>query len=171
MNKFTLSIFLASLLAAPVVQAADEEDHAAHHPGADQSEAAPVQDGKAATMRMEKMQERMKKMQEQMEKIHSAKNPQERKKLMQEHMQSMQEGMKMMGRMGGGMKGGDMMAKAKKDQGESMMEDGGGDKGGMMGGMMMKKHKKMEDRMDMLQMMMEQLIEHEKAEQEMELGR
>jgi hypothetical protein len=39
-----------------------------------------------------------------------------------------------------------------------------------MGGMMMKKHKKMEDRMDMMQMMMEQMIEHEKAEQDMELG-
>jgi hypothetical protein len=50
----------------------------------------------------------------------------------------MHEGMKMMGRMGAAMKGGDMMAKAKKDQGESMME---------------------------------QMIEHEKAEQEMELGR
>ena len=171
MTKFTLSIFLASLLATPVVQAADEDDHAAHHPGADKGQAAPVEDDKAAGMKMEKMQEKMKKMQEQMEKIHSAKNPQERQKLLQEHMQSMQEGMKMMGRMGGGMKGGDMMAKARKDQGESMMEDGGGDKGGMRGGMMMKKHKKMEDRMDMLQMMMEQMIEHEKAEQEMELGR
>jgi len=167
MNKFMLSMFLASLLAAPVVQAADEEDHAAHHPGADQSQAAPVQYDKAAAMRMEKMQERMKKMQEQMEKIHSAKNPQERKKLMQEHMQSMQEGMKMMGRMGGGMKGGDMMAKAKKDQGESMTDAGDGM--GMC--MMMKKQKSAEFRMDMMQQMMEQMMEHESAEQEMELGR
>ncbi|MEK6209796.1 MAG: hypothetical protein AABM64_05370 [Pseudomonadota bacterium] len=167
MNKFTLSIFLASLLAAPVVQAADEEDHVAHHAGADQSQAAPAQDDKAAGMRMEKMQEKIKKMQEQMEKIHSAKNPQERQKLMQEHMQSMQEGMKMMGRMGAGMKGGDMMGKAKKDQGESMTDAGEGM--GMC--MMMKKQKSAESRMDMLQMMMEQMIEHEKAEQEMELRR
>jgi hypothetical protein len=171
MNKFTLSIFLASLLAAPVVQAADEEDHAAHHPDADQSQAATAQDDKAAGMKMDKMREKMKRMQEQMEKIHAARDPQERQKLMQEHMQSMQEGMKMMGRMGGGMKGGDMVAKAKKDQGEPTMGDGGGDMGGMMGGMMMKKHKKMEERMDMMQKMMEQMIEHEKAEQEMEPGR
>ena len=171
MNKFTRSIFMIFVLAVPVAQAADEEDHAAHHPGADQSQAAPAQDDKAAGMKMEKMQEKMKKMQEQMEKIHAAKDPAERQKLMKEHMQSMQEGMKMMGRMGGGMKGGDMMAKAKKDQGEPTMEDGGGDKGGMMGGMMMKKHQMMVDRMDTLQMMMEQMIEHEKAEQEMELGR
>ena len=129
MNKFTLSIVLASVLAVPIVQAADEEDHAAHHPGADQSQLAPAQDEKAAGMKMEKMQEKMKKMQKQMEKINSAKNSEERQKLMQEHMQSMQEGMKMMGRMGGGMKGADMMAKAKKDQSEPIMEDGGGDKG------------------------------------------
>ena len=168
MNRFTLSIFLASLLAAPVVQAADEEDHAAHHPGADQSQAAPAQDDKAAGMKMEKMQEKMKKMQEQMEKIHSAKNPQERQKLMQEHMQSMQEGMKMMGGMGAGMKGGDMMAKARKDQAESMTDAGDG-MGMCM--MMMKKHKSVESRMDMMQQMMEQMMEHESAEQEMERGR
>jgi hypothetical protein len=166
MNKFTLSIFLASLLAAPVVQAADEEDHAAHHPGADQGQAAAAQDDKAG-MRMEKMQERMKKMQEQMEKIHAAKDPAERQKLMQEHMQSMQEGMKMMGRMGGGMKGGDMMAKARKEQGASMTDAGDGM--GMC--MMMKKHKSVESRMDMMQQMMEQMMEHESAEQEMERGR
>ena len=58
----------------------------------------------------------MKKMQEQMEdRCHhgSGRAPEAH----EEHMDSMQDGMKMMGRMGGGMKGGDMMAKAKKDQG------------------------------------------------------
>ena len=168
MNKFTLSIFLASLLAVPVAQAADEEDRAARHPGADQSQAAPAPDDKAAGMKMEKMQEQMKKMREQMEKIHSAKDPAERQKLMQEHMQSMQEGMKMMGRMGGGMKGGDMMARARKDRGESMTDAG---EGMGMCMMMMKKHKSVESRMDMMQQMMEQMMEHESAEQEMERGR
>jgi len=164
MNKFTLSIFLASLLAVPVAQAADEEDHAAHHPGAEQSQAAPAQDDKTAGMKMEKMQDKMKKMREQMEKIHAAKDPVERQKLMKEHMQSMQEGMKMMGGMGAG-----MMGKTKK--GEPMME-GGADAAGMpMGMMMMKHHKMMEDRMDMMQQMMEQMMEHESAEQEMERGR
>jgi len=168
MNRFTLSIILASLLAVPVAQAADKEDHAAHHPGADQSQAAPAQDDKAAGMKMEKMQEKMKKMQEQMEKIHSAKDPAERQKLMKEHMQSMQEGMKMMGGMGAGMKGGDMMAKAKKDQAESMTDAGDG-MGMCM--MMMKKQKSVESRMDMMQQMMEQMMAHESAEQEMERGR
>lgn len=167
MNRVTFTIFLASLLAVPLAQAADEEDHAAHHPGADQSQAAPAPDDKAAEMKMEKMQEKMKTMQEQMEKIHSAKDPQERQKLMKEHMQSMQEGMKMMGGMGAGMKGGDMMARAEKDQAESMSDAGDGM--GMC--MMMKKHKSVEARLNMMQKMMEQMMEHEGAEQEMERGR
>ncbi len=168
MNRVTFTIFLASLVAIPLAQAADEEDHAAHHPGADQSQAAPTPDDKPAGMKMEKMQDKMKKMQEQMEKIHSAKDPQERQKLMKEHMLSMQEGMKMMGGMGAGMKGGDMMAKAKKDQPESMTDAGDG-MGMCM--MMMKKHKSVEARLDMMQKMMEQMMEHEGAEQEMERGR
>lgn len=184
MNRFTLTIFLASLLAVPVAQAADEEDHAAHHPGADQSQAAPDPDDKAAGMKLEKMQEQMKKMREQMEKIDSAKDPQERQKLMKEHMQSMREGMKMMKGMGGGMKMGMMGGKKKGPAtGAAEQEHGqdgagqamaqGGDQmsdcmkmmeGMMGGGMMMKKHKMMEDRMDMMQMMMEQMMEHEEAE-------
>lgn len=168
MNRFILTIFLASLFAIPVAQAADEEDHAAHHPGADQSQVAPAPDEKAAGMKMDKMQEKMKTMQEQMEKIHSAKDPQERQKLMKEHMQSMQEGMKMMGGMGAGMKGGDVMAKGKKDQSESMSDAGDG-MGMCM--MMMKKHKSVEARLDMMQKMMEQMMEHEGAEQQMERGR
>jgi hypothetical protein len=166
MKKFTLSLFLASLLAVPVVQAADEEDHSAHHPDTGQQQAAHAQDDKAAGMKMEKMQEKMKKMREQMEKIHSAKDPAERQKLMKEHMQSMQEGMKMMGGMGAGMKGGDMMAKAKKDQADSMTDAGDG----MEMCMMMKKHKSVESRMNMMQQMMEQMMEHEAAEQRMERG-
>ena len=166
MNRFTFTILVACVFVVPVVQAADEEDHAAHHPGADQSQATPAQDDKAA-MKMDKMQEKMKTMQEQMGKIHAAKDPQERKKLMKEHMQSMQEGMKMMGGMGAGMRGGDMMAKAKKDQAESMTDAGDGM--GMC--IMMKKHKSVEARLDMMQKMMEQMMEHEGAEQEMERGR
>ena len=167
MNNLTISVFLASLLALPMAQAADEEDHAAHHPGADQSQAAPAQDDKAAGMKMEKMREKMKKMQEQMSKIQSATDPKERQKLMEDHMQSMREGMKMMGAMGGGMKGGGMMDKKKKGEPKT---DGGDKMGGMQMGMM-KHHKMMEERMDMMQMMMEQMMEHEGAEQKMERGR
>lgn len=172
MIRLAISIVLAFLLGAPVVHAADEEDHAAHHPGAATDKAVSAQGDQPAEMKMQKMQERMKRMQEQMQKIRATTNPQERQKLMREHMQSMQEGMKMMGSMRGEMMGGDMMAKAGTDQGESMMEDGGKGTGGMgmMGGMM-KKHMMMQGRMDMLEMMMQQMIDHEKVEQEIERSR
>ena len=161
MNNLTISVFLASLLALPMAQAADEEDHAAHHPGADQSQAAPAQDDKAAGMEMKKMQEKMKKMHDPMSNIQSTSDPKKRQKLMDEHMQSKRESMKMLRGMSGGMMG-------KKKKGEPVTEDGEA-----MGGMqtvMMAHHKLMEDRMDMMQMMMEQMMEHETTEQKMERG-
>jgi hypothetical protein len=41
----------------------------------------------------------------------------------------------------------------------------------MMGSMMMKCHRMMQARMDMMQEMMGQLLEHEEAEQELEHGK
>ena len=93
---------------------------------------------------MPQMQENMKKMQQQMEKIRATSDPKERQKLMQEHMQSMQENMKAMHGMGGPM----------------MMAD---KKGGMTEGDMMKRHEMMEKRVDMMQMMMEQMMQHNQA--------
>ena len=96
-----------------------------------------------------------------MDRIHAAKDPQKRQKLMTEHMQSMRDSMKTMHAMGGGMMG---------KKGEPMMEGSGDSGGAPMGKMMMKRHKMMEDRMDMMQMMLEQMMEHESAEQKMERG-
>jgi hypothetical protein len=104
---------------------------------------------------------------------------------MKEHMQSMREGMKVMAGMmdKGGMMGGGMMGKKKwrneagtemdrQQRGDdaSSGNPSDGDEGGemMMGGMMMKMHKKIEARLDAMQKMMEQIIEHEAMEQEME---
>jgi len=151
-----LAVLLACTLAAPFSRAAEEEDHAAHHPGAEAADEAPTAPKK------NKMHERMKKMHEQMEKIHASKDPKERQELMDEHMESMREGMKAMRGMG------------RKPKVECPEDEGGEEaagKGGMMGGMMMKKHKLMEDRLDAMQKMMEQMLEHEAAEQELERDR
>ncbi len=167
MNKLTLTIFLTSLLAIPVAQAADEEDHSAHHPAADPAQADAAPEDKAAAMGMEKMQDKMKKMQDLMAKIRATTDPGERAKLMKEHMSSMQESMKTMGDMMG--KGG-MMGKKKPDSDASSAPPVQGEKPGgemMMGGMM-KMHKKMEARMDAMQKMLEQMIEREAMEQKME---
>jgi len=169
MNKLTHSLLLTAMLALPVAQAADEEGHAAHHPAAEEAQTAAMPDNMAGGKKMEKMQEQMKTMRAQMEKIHAAANPQERRKLMEEHMQSMRDGMKTMGEMSGAK--GKMGMMDKKKEGEPMMKEGGKEKEGMQMGMMMKRHKMMENRLDMMEMMMEQMMEHENAERMMERGR
>ena len=108
----------------------------------------------------------MKKMQEQIEKIHASRDPKERQKLMKDHMDSMRESMKMMHGMGRKPRG----APPPEEGGEKGMEKAG-EMGEMTGGMMKKKHKMMEDRLDAMQMMMEQMVEHEAAQQKMELGK
>lgn len=85
----------------------------------------------------------LKRMLAQMERIKAAKDPQERQRLLQEHRQAMRDGAMALRRMdcteGNGM----------ECQRRSMPR-GGHDRMGMM-----------ERRMDMMQMMMEQMIEHE----------
>jgi hypothetical protein len=179
MKKFTLCALMASLLAVPVAKAADEEDHSAHHPAADQGQSAPAPDDKAAGMKMGGMQETMKKMQTLMAKIHSTTDPKEREKLLKEHMQAMRESMKMMsgmmdmgGMMGGKKKrkdaGAEQDAHQHGDDASSGSSSGGGQDGDMMMGGMMMMHKKMEARMDAMQKMMEQIIEREAVEQDMQ---
>ena len=87
-----------------------------------------------------------------MEKLQATTDPQERQKLMQEHMQAMQENMKAMHSMGGPM----MMAGGKPG---AMDKDGHKHKAG---GDMTKHHAMMEKRMDMMQMMMEQMMQHDR---------
>ena len=110
-----------------------------------------------------KMPPSMEKMQQQMEKIRAATDPTERQKLMQEHMQTMKENMKAMrdmGRMGGmGGMGGAAMKGAGKP-GEMGMGD---KKPSMQDGEMKKRQDMAETRLDMMQMMMEQMMQREEA--------
>ncbi len=112
------------------------------------------------------MQERYKKMQDQMARLSKTTDPKERQKIMEEHWKTMHEGMDaMMGR--GGMGRGMMM-------GGGMGPGGGGmGPGGRMGPgpcvgmgpmspeMMSQRQRCMEQRMDMMQMMMDQMIQRQ----------
>jgi uncharacterized membrane protein (DUF106 family) len=95
---------------------------------------------------MTQMQERMKKMQEQMDRIHQAKDAKERQKLMQEHMQTMKEQMKDMRGMGGG-----MMMGMTGERGRGTPRPSGEDPAA--------REKMTQDRMDMMQMMMEHMMD------------
>ncbi len=172
MKKFPLAAMLLGFtLAAPVaaVFAADPAD--AHHP--DQAPGAAAPAAPPAEQTVQRMKDNLKRMQTQLGAIEQAKDPAERSRLLGEHMQAMREnlymarGMMQGNTMAPGMMGGGMM-------GQGMM--GGMPGSGMMGGGMMDHHMKggghmgaagsgavegridqLEKRMDMMQMMMEQM--------------
>ena len=149
MNKLAMTAIAASLaFAAPVF--ADD----AHHPEkAQEAKAAPAKPEQT----VKKMQDNVKKMQGQLDRIAKAKSDDERQKAMAEHMRTMQENMQMGRGMQAGMMGCPMMMEG------GMMGKGGM---GMMGGGMMggpqaggaDRMQQMERRMDMMQMMMEQMM-------------
>ena len=149
MKKLLISSVVAGLLiGAPVVYADD-----AHHPdqqGQTSKVTAPVSaDGDKAA---QKMQENVKKMQAQLDKIQKTKDPKARQKLMMAHMQTMRESMMlgesmMPGMMDCSMMKGGMMKGAMMGEGEA----------GASPDAMMERMNGMEKRMDMMQMMMEQM--------------
>ena len=126
-----------------------------------QDTAAPAKPAMSMPMdaQMSQMHTNMTLMQSQMDTIHATTNPKERQKLMQAHMQTMQDSMAMMRSMNkpmtmdGGPGGGMAMGADKGKPGDK----------GMMGGDMMKHHQMMEERMGMMQTMMEQMLQHQQT--------
>ena len=84
---------------------------------------------------MQGMQDNMKRMQDLMAKINASKNPADRQQLLKEHSKAMHDQMDMMRKMGAGQTG-------------------------MMGSDMMKSHQAMMGRVDMMEMMMGQMMQH-----------
>ena len=167
-----LACFLAALLlAAPVLAAEDADEHAGHHPPAAAEDGPGQSDHKTGSATH--LQKNMQTMQDLMAKIRETTDPAEKKRLLGVHMLAMQEQIKTIravyaeagghehGDGGKGEGGKDGEGKAGEGKQGGMM----GEKGMMGGGMMMKKmHKQMEQRMDALEQLTEQLIEHEAAE-------
>jgi len=171
MNRL-LCMLAAIVLSTSAALAADDDEadeHAGHHPSAEAAEAvdAPGADEhEHAVMSATHLQQNMKMMQELMAKIRETTDPEEKKRLLKAHMLAMQEQIKVMRAMAAMHagphhrqhgKGGDMMMKG------SMMGEGM-----MGGGMMMKQHRMMQRRMDAMEQLMEQLIEHEGVESQLE---
>ena len=163
-TSILIAAIVACALSAPIVSA--QEKPAPAEPAMNMDMGKPAREGpapakSAMNMDMDKnmsqMPEKMKAMQAQMDRIRNTTDPEERQKLMQEHMQTMQENMKAMRGMGG-----PMMMDAPKDRG--MM---GGKKGRMKDRDMMKRHAMMEKRIDMMQMMMEQMMQRDQAMESM----
>jgi len=158
MNKFAMTAIAAALaFSAPVF--AEE----AHHPEkAADAKGTPAQ----PAPQLKKMQDNVKKMPAQLDRIAKAKTDEARQKAMAEHMQTMQENMNMARGMQAGMMDCPMMEGGMMGKGGmGMMHGGMMGKGGMgmMGGGgapadVPDRMQQMEKRMDMMQMMMEQMM-------------
>ena len=157
-HSLLCAVLTAVTLSVPAAFAVDE-----HHPDKDKkpapaANAAPPKPAAVKGADMGQMRDNMKKMREQMDKMQKTTDPKERQKLMQAHMQTMMESMKTMHSMGG-----PMMMGGGQHGGMAM-----GDKtAGMKDGDMMKHHEMMGNRVDMMQMMMEQMMQHEHAMESM----
>jgi len=120
--------------------------------------AAPTKPGMNMGMKMgadgkvSQMEQNMKDLQLQMDKIHRTSDPKERQRLMDAHMQAMQDHMKAMRDMGGPMMKGGMH--------DRMM---GGKNGGMTNDDIMKMQEMQNTRLDMMQMMMEQMMQRDQV--------
>lgn len=151
MKNLAFIVALTMPLLAASAASAVEEHHPDQKPAAATAPAAPRDAEKA----VQQMGENVNKLRAQMDKILKTRDPAERQKLVQEHMQTLRASMATaaaaMGGMPGpgGMMGGGMMMDCPM-MGQTMG-------GGMMGEQMMQRMQQMEKRMDMMQMMLEQM--------------
>ncbi|HHM05482.1 MAG TPA: hypothetical protein ENJ19_07040 [Gammaproteobacteria bacterium] len=142
--KRTLIAGMTVATVALSLPAMADGDH--HGKGQSGAPMAGMMQGGQGMMDMSAMHGQMVKMHEIMDKIHHAKSTAERRKLMREHMKAMHKGMGMMqgmmsGRMPGGMDG--------QHQGAMMKGSGG-----------MPDVEALQQRLDMMQGMMGQMMEH-----------
>jgi hypothetical protein len=166
MPKLLLTLLAALIVAVPGVRAEQdqqekEEEHAGHH----QSDAQSPGTGDHSPV--EHLRANMKAMQDIMARIRDTADPAEKRRLLRVHMLAMQEQIRTMrsATPAAHDHGGDGGAKESgaAGKGGDAMKDAGM-MGGMMKGGMMKMHKKVEGRLDALEGLLEQLIEHEAAE-------
>jgi len=161
-----------------------EEDH---HKDGDSRQSSPgmMMSGGMPMMDMKTMHDHMAKMQKTMDQVLRSKNMKEQQELMHQHMKEMHEGMGMMQRMMSGSMPGPMGDKQMrgdmpKGMGGQMSDDQMRGKGRMemmdddddMSDVkaMRKRHNVMEQRMDMMQGMMGQMMEHMMQQQKMGMG-
>jgi len=158
-SRCAVYALLGFALTAPVAFGDD-----AHHPDQKTTPAtgvAPQPPAKDPDKALKQMKENADKLRTQVDKIAKAKDPAERQKLMQEHMQTLRMSMTTAGGMMGGMGGGPGAGMGAGMMGGGMMMDcpmmGQMMGGGMQGDGMMQRMQQMEKRMDMMQMMLEQV--------------
>ncbi|MBM7455627.1 hypothetical protein HNR62_001499 [Oceanisphaera litoralis] len=135
MKKLVRMLMVTAVMAGPVLADSHQSQSGAHRHGAMM--------GMMNQEQMQTMHQHMEKMQALMAEINQESDPEKRRALMQTHRQSMREGMQMMKGQGG-------MGSGRKGMSPMGMEE----RMGMM-----------EQRMNMMHMMMEQMMDHDVAEE------
>jgi len=156
MSGFSMLLTLCLMCAAPAAfaQVTDEEDHSAHHPAAGApAESAAVAEHDHSAGKPDPAQDNMKRIEGLMKQIQDSADPDRKRALLGEHLQALLAQMKLMRGQAEGAK--TAMEPTEKKDGE------------MMGGMM-KMHKKMEQRIDMLERLLQQTLEREAVEESLD---
>jgi hypothetical protein len=165
MKALTLLIALALISGAPVAFAQDDEpDHSAHHPAkSSEQEAAPQPGHEHGTAKASAVQENMTNIESLMQQMQQTSDPARKRELLAQHLQALQQEMRLVVGQRTAMKMSmKESAKSDSDMPGGMMKDGGGM---MKGGMMM--HKKVEQRIDLVERLLQQMIEREAVEAEL----
>jgi hypothetical protein len=154
MRTSTLLLVVASAFALVpgFTSAAEEEDHSAHHPApAASAENAPAENTPDA------LQQGMRRIEDLMFQIRNTDDLERRRTLLAEHLQAMRDQMLLIRTAG---------RPAKTAAKGTEQKEGG--MGMMKGGGMMEKHKKVEQRLDMLERLLQQAVEREAAEESLD---
>jgi len=166
MHKVTLLLALALTWAAPITLVhAEDEDHSAHHPSQEATENPPAgAEHDHGDAKADPAQDSMKRIEAIMLQIQEITDIDLKRTLLAQHLQALRDQVRLIRSKSSGMKTA-MKSGAKagreKQEGEPM--------GGMMkpGGMMMM-HKKVEQRIDMFERLLQQMLERAAVEESME---
>ena len=169
MRRTLLSLLMCFAMVSSLALAQTEDEHASHHPqgGPAPGAQAPAPRGQPASPPDAKsVQRAMTRLQDLMSRLEGSSDSAERASLLHEHMLAMLEQIKLTRSQASGMKMAMMneMHAAAPDNGKeppAMSQQESTDKpGGMKGRAMMSMHKTMEQRVDMLEQLLEQVIKH-----------
>ncbi len=163
MRPSPLLLALVLACAAPVafgqMQEDQDDDHAAHHSAEPSTEAPAMAEHDHGAAGVDARQDNMKHIESLMKDIQQTTDPERKRTLLGEHLAAMLDQMTLIRSQGGGMKAAMTAHETKK--GDMM--------GGMMkGGGMMQMHKKIEQRVDLLERLLQQTLEREAAEESLD---
>ena len=157
MNRLCTAMVMAMALGVCPAFAQDQqqEDHSAHHPPATTaSDAAKPAEHEHGEGKANPLQDKMKQVEALMQQVQQASDPAQKRELMTQHLTALNELAQLIRAQRGDMKM-SMKEGGKKDMMGGMMKEGG----------MMSMHKKVEQRLDLLERMMEQVIDREVVEE------